>query len=261
MQARVPRRSDFDWVRLCTCTHVARRGPALAASPYGAEVHVRLVQAAEAVERSMPSGVHRDERCGVARVDQPQRRRQQRGIQRVVSDQPRLVRRATQESHYLTPFRRIVDLIDPRQVLLRGDREQLGRPGKPACHGQLQGAAPRRVEASQDNFAESVVAKPHCLIRTRLHHEQTLGEGGRQPLVHDGRRYAGGGAQHATSNASAKARHCLDHLLQWRWHALNPGRQQPGDVEDRLQVLRARPPRPIATRQRLPSTRGSNEAR
>ena len=84
----------------------------------------------------MSSGVQRDERCGVARVDQPQRRRQQRGHQRVVSDQPRLVRRATQESHYLTPFRRIVELVDARQVLLRGDREQLGHPGASIGRGE-----------------------------------------------------------------------------------------------------------------------------
>ena len=129
----------------------------------GAVLLVRLVQAPDAEQGGVPAGVHLHQRGGLARVDQPQRARQERVHQGVLADQRRLVGGAAQQPHHPSALRRIVDRVGHRQVLLGRDGEQLRHLGQPPRHGQLQGLSPRRIQPGQNRLAEAVVAKPHRL--------------------------------------------------------------------------------------------------
>ena len=132
----------------------------------------------------MSVGAHLGQRRGLTRVDQPQRAAQQRVHERVIPDQPRLVGGPAQEPHRLTALRGVVDGVDHREVQLRSDREQLRHAGQPPRHRQLHVASPLRAQVVHERVAKAIVAEPHRLMRSRLHHQQPLFEGGREhPVV------------------------------------------------------------------------------
>ena len=136
---------------------------------------VGLVQAAEAEQGGVAARAHRDERGGVGRgrpaaaprpaARPPARsRRSARPGRRRAAAAPTTGRRSPASSTASTTGR----------YCSAATAKQLRHAGQPPGHGQLQGAASRRVEPAQDRLADPVVAEAHRGFRARLHHQQAF---------------------------------------------------------------------------------------
>ena len=173
---------------------------------------VRLIQTRQAVQRGVAGSVRLDQRGGFTWVDQAQGCCQQRVHQPVVADQRGLVGRAPKQVRHPSPLRRVVERVDHGQVLLGRDGEELRLGGEPPCHRQLDAASPRWRKPGHDRLMDAVVAEAHRLTPPRLHHQEAVVEGGRQPFLHDAGGLAAGGLQNAQLGPPSEACHRLDHL-------------------------------------------------
>jgi hypothetical protein len=175
-------------------------------------VHLRLLQAPQAVPGALAADVHLDERGRLAPVDQWQGGAEQRADQRVVTHRSGVGGGVEQQVHHPLSFGRVVDRVGHGQVLFGGDSGEFGRPGQPTSHGQLQLTPRVCVQPAQDRLLDAVVAEPHRLVGTGLDHQDTLVDRRCEQLFQHTGRYAGRGAQRRHGGPPPQARHRLHQL-------------------------------------------------